>query len=77
MTAYALDVRELSCEEINDVAGGPGPLVVLIPFIPHIIAGVTVIAGATIAAVSHLRSDDCTTVTTVNGNTTTETKHCT
>lgn len=77
MTAFAMDVRELSLSEIENVSGGPGPLVALVPFIPHIIAGVSAVAVAGIAAVGVMRTDDCTTTTTTNGNTVTEVKRCT
>ncbi|WP_426027183.1 hypothetical protein [Brevundimonas sp. TWP2-3-4b2] len=76
MTALAMDVRELTFDEVEDVAGGP-IFVALVPFIPHIVAGVATVAVATIAAVSHLSSDDCVTTTTTNGNTVTESKRCT
>lgn len=77
MTALVVDMRELNIDEIDAVAGGPGPLVALVPFIPHVVAGVTAVAVATIAAVTALRSDDCTTVTVKKGNMTKETKTCT
>lgn len=77
MTALAMDVRELDGIEIAEVAGGPGPLVALVPFIPHIIGGVVTVAVAGIGAVAVLRTDDCVTTTTTRGNTVTETKRCT
>jgi len=76
MTALAMDVRELSFDEIEGVAGGP-IIAAVVPFIPHIIAGVSTIAVAGIAAVAVLRTDDCVTVTTTDGNTVRETKRCT
>ena len=77
MTTLALDVRELNTDETELVAGGPGFLVALVPFVPHIIAGVTTVAVAAIGAVAVLRTDDCVTTTTTRGNTVTETKRCT
>jgi hypothetical protein len=74
------DIYVLRADEIDQVSGGPGPLVALVlnPAVATaIVGGVAAVATAAIAAVNALSKDDCTTTTTKQGNKTVTTTVCT
>lgn len=54
-------IQELSFDEVEAVAGGPAVAVTV-----ALIGGAVALFGAAAAAISHLRSDDCTTTNIYN-----------